>query len=222
MSRIVTLWDGRRGYFYTSRLAGNPIFQPVDDDGCAVGDPELADADDHRLSDEDAIAGRLEYLRGEIRAERISWGELAELQSLASHIEPGDIELLEAAGVPEIVAHVPATVRAYIECALWASVDDDGEPLDRSYGADDIEPGTIASMSGDVAAFLGAIESAGVDRSEWSDDQLGHDLWLTRNGHGAGFWDRGHGEPGDALTELAHALGESRLYVGDDGRLYVP
>lgn len=44
---------------------------------------------------------RLEYLRGEIRAERISYGELAELQSLAAHIEPGDTELLEWAGVPE-------------------------------------------------------------------------------------------------------------------------
>ncbi len=44
---------------------------------------------------------RLEYLRGELRAERISYGELAELQGLAPHIEPGDVELLEAAGVPE-------------------------------------------------------------------------------------------------------------------------
>ncbi len=44
---------------------------------------------------------RLEYLRDQLRAECISWGELAELQSLADHIEPGDVELLEAAGVPE-------------------------------------------------------------------------------------------------------------------------
>lgn len=44
---------------------------------------------------------RLEYLRGELRAERISYGELAELQGLVEFIEPGDIELLEAAGVPE-------------------------------------------------------------------------------------------------------------------------
>lgn len=48
-----------------------------------------------------AITERLEYLRGELRAERISYGELAELQGLAEHIEPGDVELLEAAGVPE-------------------------------------------------------------------------------------------------------------------------
>lgn len=47
------------------------------------------------------IAKRLEYLRAELRAERISYGELAELQGLAGYIEPGDTELLEAAGVPE-------------------------------------------------------------------------------------------------------------------------
>ena len=47
------------------------------------------------------IKERLEYLRGELRAERMSYGELVELQSLKEHIEPGDVELLEAAGVPE-------------------------------------------------------------------------------------------------------------------------
>ena len=46
----------------------------------------------------DAIKQRLEYMRGEIRAERISYGELAEL---AAHIEPDDVELLEWTGVPE-------------------------------------------------------------------------------------------------------------------------
>ena len=47
------------------------------------------------------IESRLEHLRGELRAERISLDELHELQSLAPHIKPGDVELLEAAGVPE-------------------------------------------------------------------------------------------------------------------------
>jgi hypothetical protein len=45
---------------------------------------------------------RLEYLRRELRAERISYGELAELQGLIPFIAPGDVELLEAAGVPEL------------------------------------------------------------------------------------------------------------------------
>lgn len=44
---------------------------------------------------------RLEYLRGEIKAERISYGEIAELQSLAQYIDPSDVLLLEWAGVPE-------------------------------------------------------------------------------------------------------------------------
>jgi hypothetical protein len=47
------------------------------------------------------ISMRLEYLRGEFQAERISYDELDELQSLVDYIEPGDVELLEAAGVPE-------------------------------------------------------------------------------------------------------------------------
>lgn len=47
------------------------------------------------------IQDRLEYLRGEIQAERISYGELMELQSLVKHIKPGDVELLEWAGVKE-------------------------------------------------------------------------------------------------------------------------
>jgi hypothetical protein len=44
---------------------------------------------------------RLEYLRGQLRAECISWGELAELQALAEHIAADDVELREAAGLPE-------------------------------------------------------------------------------------------------------------------------
>jgi hypothetical protein len=44
---------------------------------------------------------RLEELRTEIREERISYGEIAELSSLVEFIEDGDVELLEWAGVPE-------------------------------------------------------------------------------------------------------------------------
>lgn len=47
------------------------------------------------------IKERLEHLRSELRAERISYGELAELQSLAEYIDEGDVELLEASGIPE-------------------------------------------------------------------------------------------------------------------------
>jgi hypothetical protein len=52
----------------------------------------------------DPVAGqkqRLEEIRASLRAESVSYGELAELQSLAAHIDPDDVELLEPAGVPE-------------------------------------------------------------------------------------------------------------------------
>lgn len=52
------------------------------------------------MSDEQ-IKQRLEELRVKLRAERISYGELHELESLASNIDADDVELLEAAGVPE-------------------------------------------------------------------------------------------------------------------------
>jgi hypothetical protein len=47
------------------------------------------------------IKEKLESLRKALRDENISTGELAELQGLAKYIDPGDVELLEAAGVPE-------------------------------------------------------------------------------------------------------------------------
>ena len=47
------------------------------------------------------IKKRLKYLRAEIEAERISYGEIAELQSLAKYIDKSDSLLLEWAGVCE-------------------------------------------------------------------------------------------------------------------------
>ncbi len=47
------------------------------------------------------ITERLDYLRGEIVAERISYGEIAELQALAEYIDPADTLLRERAGILE-------------------------------------------------------------------------------------------------------------------------
>lgn len=54
-----------------------------------------------RNFDNREIKARLEYLRGEIEAECISYGELIELADLSRYIEPGDVLLLQWAGVPE-------------------------------------------------------------------------------------------------------------------------
>lgn len=47
------------------------------------------------------IKNRLEYLRAQIIDECISYGEIAELQSLAEYIEDDDVLLKEWAGIPE-------------------------------------------------------------------------------------------------------------------------
>ena len=52
------------------------------------------------------------------------------------------------------------------------------------------------------------------------DDMIGHDFYLTRNGHGVGFWDRGYGELGNMLTDAAQEFGSFDLYLGDDGTVY--
>ena len=51
--------------------------------------------------------------------------------------------------------------------------------------------------------------------------RAGHDLWLTRNGHGTGFWDRSMGEVGEKLAKAASNLSQSYVYVSDDGFLEV-
>lgn len=47
------------------------------------------------------IKARLAYLREEIEQERISYGEIAELQSLAEYINKGDTLLLQWAGAQD-------------------------------------------------------------------------------------------------------------------------
>ena len=108
----------------------------------------------------------------------------------------------------------------YVTAALWTSTEEDGMPLDYNHDADDIAPETLERMREDVTAFLETISEEGWDVSWWTAEQMGHDFWLTRNGHGAGFWDRGQGAMGDKLTDLSRPYGDFFLYVGDDNRIH--
>lgn len=49
-------------------------------------------------------------------------------------------------------------------------------------------------------------------------EQAGRDFWLTRNGHGAGFWDGDWPWAGDRLSRIANGYGEVDLFE-IDGRL---
>lgn len=65
-----------------------------------VADALIAKAEEVYQKYTDA-KGRLEEMRESLRAENISYGELAELQNLAQYIDASDVELREAAGVTE-------------------------------------------------------------------------------------------------------------------------
>lgn len=107
--------------------------------------------------------------------------------------------------------------RAYLECALWSSTDDEGSPLDDSAGIEDCSARLLEQATEDCRDFREANAS---DLDGIEDSQAGHDFWLTRNRHGAGFWDRGLGERGARLTEAAHVYGEVYLWTDDEGTVH--
>lgn len=112
-------------------------------------------------------------------------------------------------------------LQAYVEAMLWSTpdMDSDGdEMLDKNYGPDDISKETAVKIKKDCAAFLEAAE----DMIDGRYSDAGHDFWLTRNGHGAGFWDGDWDEEvGNKLTELSEKFGEQDPYVGDAGLIYI-
>lgn len=122
--------------------------------------------------------------------------------------------------------------KAYIEAALWSETDNadpsGGEPLDANYDQSDIHPDSLQSIYEDCKKFQHENaclwEDGETGRGEYGiDAQAGHDYWLTRNGHGVGFWDREeiYGEDdAEELTDTCKELGGCTIEVGDDGKLH--
>lgn len=132
-----------------------------------------------------------------------------------------------------------AVFLAYVACGLWsdscqgtatsAHADPSmcrGEDCDSSlshdlnFSADDLSAAAARDMEADVEGFIkSCLEERPNCFDGMADDAIGHDFWLTRNGHGAGFWDRGLGELGDWLTKMSKPFGECSLYVNNNGEV---
>lgn len=123
----------------------------------------------------------------------------------------------------------------YLQCALWSSTyrEDGRGQLDD--GVHDWAPASLELVRQEAAKWYaqhgdtitaayntGAVRERDHDGQPWNvDAQAGHDFWLTRCGHGAGFWDGDWPEPyASQLSDAARAAGNVDLYVGDDGRIY--
>lgn len=72
---------------------------------------------------------RLEELRTILRDESLSYGELAELEHLASFIDEGDVELLEAAGVPEFPKDDAPSAWGHADLGDWRYEVTNGDTL---------------------------------------------------------------------------------------------
>jgi len=115
-------------------------------------------------------------------------------------------------------------VRSYLETVLWSSNDESdeagGEPLDKNYDVTDFSAEAVTKAKADVNSFF---MKAGDLVTDFDSTSVAHNFWLTRNGHGAGFWDTpenwGGEENAKKLTDLAKKFGELNVYISDDGEL---
>lgn len=109
--------------------------------------------------------------------------------------------------------------RGYLACALWISTDgsDQGRPIDKDFEISHFTKRALRRAWYECRLFYKYNRDA-IDAGDAA--QAGHDLWLTRNNHGAGFWDGDWPEPAaTSLTESARAMGESHVLITSRARL---
>jgi len=103
-------------------------------------------------------------------------------------------------------------VASYLETALWVQFD-----TEDNINISDFDTDTKIQAIKDCGDFL---DKLNYNVKSIPSSQFGHDFWLTRNHHGAGFWDRGYGDFGDQLTKISHNYSEITPVIGDDGKVY--
>lgn len=104
----------------------------------------------------------------------------------------------------------------YVKAFLWAesplSVDEEDEGSDASledlgYTPYHLDPDAVRSIRSDCDKLYYLIADSGVNFPADLWEQVGIDLYLTRQHHGTGFWDRPElygKEQAERLTQLAH------------------
>lgn len=127
---------------------------------------------------------------------------------------------------------IAVIVRHALVALLWSEgeeYDESGEDVigmwDETYDESDATPELRLAIACDLSGLVMVDDDETACRyrdaahayvEKLSLEQFGHDMTLTRNGHGAGFWDRGAGEIGAVLTEWAHGLGTLNIFHGSE------
>lgn len=114
--------------------------------------------------------------------------------------------------------------QSFLVTLLWSTTGDEDENLDDKHDLDDIHPHTLAGLRKVCDEFLASNHEdvqAVIDEVDgYTMGTAGHDLALSCNGHGAGFFDILL-DAADRLQKAAEELGPIDAYVGDDGFIYV-
>jgi hypothetical protein len=128
------------------------------------------------------------------------------------------------------------TLTALVQTILFTESDIYGEPLDDNYSIADFEEESLKKLYVEYQQFIAVVEEKITEKIgdgwECIDDfydfqqpalnQTEHDYVLTRNRHGAGFWDGDwSAEVSKILTDAARSQYEFTAYVGDDERIYL-
>lgn len=112
--------------------------------------------------------------------------------------------------------NVDEVLNSYLETALWAESDENNELYSKTVYQ--FDKASIQEAKNDIIQFLQIAKQQAPDELNTYDATgIGHNFWLSRNGHGAGFFD----DNNDQLQEIAKKFNQADIYVGDDGRVYI-
>lgn len=170
---------------------------------------------------------------------RITLNEFFRIKKLAGLINEN---FLHTEQIKEIV-------KGYFACAMWteeenlnddmnqhyhgdfnkvfnnADDDDDDNQVKTShaFNEENIDSDSIIQAYNDIKTFIQSVRPEYIIEAieDQGTERLGHDIWLTRNRHGSGFFDHSYSDEAEkALTKAAQDLKEIYVYIGDDGMLH--
>ena len=115
---------------------------------------------------------------------------------------------------------IKEVLKYYLQCALWVE-DYDEEVKDKTIY--DFSDNAKEQAKSEIEWFVDSCEYMTDDMfGNTMDEDIGHDLWLSRNGHGAGFFDRDYTEEEEkTFMMLSKILGDVNIEIGDDGKIYL-
>ena len=131
-------------------------------------------------------------------------------------------EEIETIGTEVSGVSLDAFTNAYLESALVYSHDDAEVDLNLNYCPQDFTADALKQCKQDCEDFQrdnAADLALAYDTPRYCDINAGGDFWLSRNGYGAGFQDRGRDAVWRRLASAAKAYGTVYIMVTEDKKL---